>query len=143
MILVPKKITSGMTDHQRPAFESLAEFESSYLGTQERGEGPPYSDPQYLLPHLPPCKVCSINNTCLSRIALLNRKPQTGALSHKHLFCRVPEAGKSTINVPAHLVSAEGCLPHSPLIVFTRLRLTRPLSSSHGTCTPFTRTALS
>ena len=41
VILVPKKITSGMTDHQRPAFESLAEFESSYLGTQERREGPP------------------------------------------------------------------------------------------------------
>ena len=41
VILDPKKITSGMTDHQRPAFESLAEFESSYLGTQERREGPP------------------------------------------------------------------------------------------------------
>ena len=80
VILGPKKITSGMTDNHRPAFELLAEFESSYLGTQERGEGPPYSDPQYLLPHLPPCKVCSISNTCLSRIALLNRKPQTGCL---------------------------------------------------------------
>ena len=80
VILDPKKITSGMTDYQRPAFESLAEFESSYLGTQERGEGPPYSDPQYLLPHLPPCKVWSINNTCLSRIALLKRIPQTRCL---------------------------------------------------------------
>ena len=80
VILDPKKITSGMTDYQRPAFESLAEFESSYLGTQERGEGPPYSDPQYLLAHLPPCKVCSVNNTCLSRIALLKRIPQTRCL---------------------------------------------------------------
>ena len=143
VILGPKKITSGMTDNHRPAFELLAEFESSYLGTQERGEGPPYSDPQYLLPHLPPCKVCSINNTCLAELHCLTGYHKPGALSHKHLFCRLLEAGKSTINVPAHLVSAEGRLSHSLLTVFTRLRLTRPLSSSHGTCTPFTRTALS
>ena len=80
VILDPKKITSGMTDNHRRAFELLAGFESSYLGTQERGEGPPYSDPQYLLAHLPPCKVCSVNNTCLSRIALLKRIPQTRCL---------------------------------------------------------------
>ena len=143
MILEPKKITSGKTDHQRPAFESLAEFESSYLGTQERGEGPPYSAPQYLLAHLPPCKVCSINNTCLAELHCLTGYHKPGALSHKHLFCRLLEAGKCTINVPAHLVSAECRLSHFLLTVFTRLRLTRPLSSSHGTCFPFTRTALS